>query len=249
MLKKEHLPVFYFFALYVFLTSFTIAYGDEMKKGPYDQEREDMVETQILARGIQDPEVLEAMRKVPRHEFVPEYLRYLSYFDGPLSIGEEQTISQPYIVALMTELLEVKPGEKVLEIGTGSGYQAAVLAEITDRVYTIEILKPLYDRAGKKLKELGYDTVQLKLGDGSLGWAEHAPYDKIIVTAAALKDIPTPLIDQLKEGGKIVIPVGGWEQDLLVATKKNGKLVKRNVIPVRFVPLLEGEEAKKVKAA
>lgn len=218
-----------------------------MKKDPFYQERQEMVETQIVARGVQDTEVLNAMKKVPRHEFVPEHLRDLSYIDGPLSIGQDQTISQPYIVALMTELLDLKPGEKVLEIGTGSGYQAAILAEITDQVFTIEILEPLHQSAKKKLMELGYDKVQAKVGDGSLGWKEYAPFDKIIVTAAALEDIPQSLIDQLKEGGKIVIPVGTWNQDLIVATKSNGKLIKRTVIPVRFVPLLEGDDAKKAQ--
>lgn len=218
-----------------------------MKKDPYSKEREDMVETQIVTRGVKDPLVLTAMKKVLRHEFVPERLRDLAYYDGPLPIGEEQTISQPYIVALMTELLELKPGEKVLEVGTGSGYQAAVLAEITDQVFTIEILEPLYESARQKLKELGYEKIQLKLGDGSLGWKEHAPFDKLIVTAAALSDVPRPLIEQLKEGGIIVIPIGVWYQELIVGIKKDGKLEKRTVIPVRFVPLIEGEEAKKFK--
>ncbi len=204
-----------------------------------------MVRDQIESRGVSDPRVLDAMRKVPRHEFVPMGLRFLAYYDGPLEIGEDQTISQPYIVAYMTELLELKPGEKVLEIGTGSGYQAAVLAEITDQVYTIEILKPLYETSLKKLRELGYQKIQTKLGDGSLGWPEHAPFDKIIVTAAALKGIPQPLIDQLREGGVIVIPVGEWYQELIVGIKKNGKLEKSTKIPVRFVPLLEGNSAKK----
>lgn len=213
---------------------------------PYIEIRQEMVRDQIQSRGVSDPEVLNAMKKVPRHEFVPGNLKFLSYYDGPLEIGEDQTISQPYIVAYMTELLELKPGEKVLEIGTGSGYQAAVLAEITDQVYTIEILKPLYDSAQEKLRELGYRNVQMKLGDGSLGWPEHAPFDKIIVTAAALNDVPQPLIDQMKEGGLIVIPVGEFYQELIVGVKKNGKLEKTIKIPVRFVPLLEGNEAKKV---
>ncbi len=219
------------------------AYQNEaMSEQTFERERAEMVQNQIVARGVRDPKVLDAMRKVPRHAFVPEGMKYLSYYDGPLSIGEEQTISQPYIVALMTELLAIEPGDKILEIGTGSGYQAAVLSEITDSVYTIEILEPLYKRASNTLKKLGYKNIKMKLGDGSKGWPEYSPFDKIIVTAAALNDVPQPLIDQLKEGGIMVIPVGYVFQDLIVAIKQDGKLEKQSVIPVRFVPLVEKKD-------
>jgi protein-L-isoaspartate(D-aspartate) O-methyltransferase len=199
-----------------------------------------MVRTQIRARGVKDRRVLAAMGKVPREEFVPADQRPHAYEDRPLPIGEEQTISQPYIVALMTELLEVKQGDKVLEIGTGSGYQAAILAELTHRVYTIEIIPPLAQRAGKTLRRLGYDTVKVKTGNGYLGWPEQAPFDGIVVTCAPEK-VPEPLKEQLAEGGRMVIPVGPqWtSQTLYVLRKKNGKLEQQDVIPVRFVPMVQ----------
>jgi protein-L-isoaspartate(D-aspartate) O-methyltransferase len=199
-----------------------------------------MVLNQIKGRGVRDKHVLAAMLKVERHKFVPEALRSLAYTDGPLPIGEGQTISQPYIVALMTELLELEGGERVLEIGTGSGYQAAILAELCAHVYTIEILEPLTIRAKALLEELGYSNITVKCVDGYLGWEEHAPYDAIIVTAAP-PDIPQPLIEQLKEGGRLVIPVGTFYQELKLIEKKNEKLITESVIPVRFVPMVHGD--------
>jgi len=200
--------------------------------------RERMVQEQIKARGIKDEGVLEAMLKVLRHKFVPqEYISH-AYEDKPLPIGLGQTISQPYIVALMTELLQVEKGDKVLEVGTGSGYQAAVLAEIVDEVYTIEIFEALGKKAKERLKKLGYTNVHIKIADGYYGWEEHAPYDAIIVTCAA-EHVPPPLISQLKEGGKMCIPVGGLLiQNLMLIEKRGGKVISKNILPVRFVPLL-----------
>lgn len=207
------------------------------REGSYQVLRERMVERQILARGITDQAVLDAMRRVPRHEFVPEDLRHAAYEDHPLPIGEGQTISQPYIVALMTEVLHLLPGERVLEIGTGSGYQAAVLAELTDQVYTIEILEDLGKRGEETLRRLGYSRVRVKIGDGYLGWEEHAPYDAIVVTCAP-DHIPQPLVDQLVEGGRMVIPVGrGYRQELYLVEKKEGQIRQTDIIPVLFVPM------------
>jgi len=199
--------------------------------------RAKMVEAQIAARGVRDPRVLAAMRKVPRHLFVESTARGEAYEDRPVPIGNNQTISQPYIVALMTELLELPPHARVLEIGTGSGYQSAVLGEIAAEVYSIEILPDLARAAADKLKELGYTNVEVRAGDGYRGWAEHAPFDGIIVTAAPEK-IPQPLIDQLAVGGRMVIPVGGFFQELKVFTKeKDGRITEKDMIPVRFVPM------------
>jgi protein-L-isoaspartate(D-aspartate) O-methyltransferase len=195
-----------------------------------------MVEDQIKSRGVKDSLVLRAMEKVPRHLFVPENMVKWSYGDEPLPIGEDQTISQPYIVALMTELLELSGGEKVLEVGTGSGYQAAVLSCIADSVFSIEIVEPLAERAKEVLNSLRYDNVYVKTGDAYFGWPDHAPFDCVIITAAAPK-IPPLLIEQLIEGGRMVLPLGRGNQDLLVVEKRGGKLVKRSVIPVRFVPM------------
>jgi len=198
-----------------------------------------MVREQIEARGVTDEQVLAAMRKVPRHEFVPERWVDSAYDDGPLPIGYDQTISQPYIVALMTELLQLTPQSKVLEVGTGSGYQAAVLAEIAREVYSIEIIEPLAASAAERLKRLGYNKVQVKLGDGYLGWLEHAPFDAIIVTAGAAH-VPPPLIEQLKPGGRMVIPIGevpGQQSLLLVEKSATGKVTQQRVAPVAFVPL------------
>jgi protein-L-isoaspartate(D-aspartate) O-methyltransferase len=194
-----------------------------------------MVHEQIAARDIRDPGVLDAMRKVPRHEFVPKNIQAQAYGDFPLSIGHEQTISQPYIVAYMTEALRIKKGDKVLEIGTGSGYQAAVLAEMGARVYSIEIIEPLAILAKKTLSKLGY-KVHVKVGDGYDGWPEEAPFDGIIVTAAP-PEIPRPLIRQLKEGARLVVPVGQYIQNLKVLKKSKGKLIKEATLPVRFVPM------------
>jgi len=207
--------------------------------------RERMVETQIKGRGVKDQRVLSAMLKVERHRFVPQPYQTQAYADQPLPIGEGQTISQPYIVALMTELLELTGEEKVLEIGTGSGYQAAVLAELSREVYTIEILDPLAASAGNLLSELGYRNIQVKAGDGYLGWPEKAPFDAIIVTCAP-DHIPKPLIEQLNEGGRMVVPVGAHSQELKKIVKRSGKIVTTDVIPVLFVPMT-GEGAKQKK--
>jgi len=204
----------------------------------YAARREAMVKHTIEARGVRDKRVLAAMRSVPRHEFCPPRVRRQAYADHPLPIGEGQTISQPYIVALMTELLEPKPDHKVLEIGTGSGYQAAVLAGLVKTVYTIEIVPALAKRAERDLARLDYTNVKVLCGDGFKGWPEHAPFDGIIVTCAP-EQVPKPLLEQLKLGGRLVIPVGPqWEgQWLKVLTKKAQGLESRQVIPVRFVPM------------
>ena len=196
-----------------------------------------MVETQIAARGVRDPRVLAAMRKVPRHRFVEAAQRDHAYEDHPLPIGGSQTISQPYIVALMTELLDLRPGARVLEIGTGSGYQSAVLGELAAQVYSIEILPDLARQAEETLKSLGYSNVTVRAGDGYRGWPEHAPFDGIIVTAAPER-IPEPLLQQLAPGGRMVIPVGGFFQELKVFRKEpDGRTTEKDIIPVRFVPM------------
>lgn len=208
------------------------------KSGDTENERlrRRMVETQLRGRDIRDARVLEAMRKVPRHEFVPSDLRAFAYNDGALPLSMGQTISQPYIVAYMTQLLELEGTERVLEIGTGSGYQAAVLAEIVPEVFTIEILPKLGEEAAAVLKSLGYKNIHFRIGDGYAGWPEQAPFDRIIVTAAPRK-IPQPLIDQLKEGGVLVCPVGRPDQDLIVLRKGRDGITRRSTIPVRFVPM------------
>ncbi len=211
----------------------------------YVEQRERMVERQIAhpldgRPPVKDARVLSAMRAVPRHAFVPTGVRRSAYEDNPLPIGEGQTISQPYIVALMTELLRLGPDAKVLEIGTGSGYQAAVLAHLTPHVYTIEILAPLAETAGRVLKEQGYSEVHCRTGDGYKGWPEAAPFDAIIVTCSA-EEVPQPLWDQLKPGGRMVIPAGAaWgDQELIVLTKTpEGQSQRESVAPVRFVPML-----------
>ena len=202
--------------------------------------RQEMVERQLRARDITDPRVLWAMGKVPRHRFVRPSLVGEAYTDRPLPIDEGQTISQPYIVALMTQLLELAGPERVLEVGTGSGYQAAVLAELVRQVFTIEILPGLAAGAAARLRGLGYTNVEVTAGDGYQGWPEHAPFDGILVTAGATH-IPSPLVAQLKEGGRLVIPVdaGPGYQQLLVGKKERGTLSTRAVAPVRFVPLIE----------
>jgi protein-L-isoaspartate(D-aspartate) O-methyltransferase len=202
----------------------------------YEKMRLSMVQDQIERRGIHNEKVLQAMRKVPRHKFIPEHLRKYAYADEPLPIGEDQTISQPYIVAYMTEKLELEPGDKVLEIGTGSGYQAAVLAELTDSVFTIEIVDVLARRAEKNLKELGYHNIFVKSGDGYKGWPEHAPFDAIIVTAAPTK-IPQPLADQLRVGGRMILPLGDYSQDLVLIQKNAMGITQQTLLPVRFVPM------------
>ncbi len=203
----------------------------------YEQMREIMIEQQIKARGIKDPQVLNAIKSVERHEFVPKDQQHSAYADSPLPIGHGQTISQPYIVAYMTEQLNLEADEKVLEIGTGSGYQAAVLAHIVSDVYTIEIVKPLCDQAKKRLKRLEYDNVHVMCGDGYKGWPKHAPFDAVILTAAA-KTIPQPLIDQLAVGGRLIAPVGDlWQELILLKRISTDKVEKQKLIPVRFVPL------------
>ena len=204
----------------------------------FKKARERMVETQIAGRGIQDERVLEAMRKVPRHMFVDEALREQAYNDHPLPIAEKQTISQPYVVGLMTESLALTGSEKVLEIGTGSGYQSAVLAELADRVFSIERYPDLAHRANSVLQKLGYKNVIIRVGDGSLGWPDDAPFDGVVVTAGTPK-IPQPLVDQLAMGGRLVVPVGDrFGQDLVVVRRLADGIRKTSLGGVRFVDLV-----------
>jgi protein-L-isoaspartate(D-aspartate) O-methyltransferase len=200
------------------------------------RERERMVAQQIAARGVKDERTLRAMRKVPRHLFVPAEVAGQAYADHPLPIGHGQTISQPYIVGFMTEALALDGGDKVLEVGTGSGYQAAVLAEIVAHVYTIEIVAPLAEEARARLESMGYSNVDVRSGDGYEGWPEAAPFDAIIVTAAAPR-IPAPLKEQLAEGGRLIVPVGDEWQELVVVTRREGRFEEKRVLPVRFVPM------------
>jgi protein-L-isoaspartate(D-aspartate) O-methyltransferase len=213
--------------------------GTHTNSDPFQATRERMVREQLsgLPRDITNTRVLAAMSKVPRHEFVPERYRPRAYEDGPLPIGYGQTISQPYIVAFMTEQLEPRQTDRVLEIGTGSGYQAAVLAELVAEVYTIEIIEPLAQAAEADLKRLGYTNVHVRAGDGYLGWPEAAPFDSIIVTCAPEK-VPQPLVAQLKEGGRMILPIGpAWDQELVLLRKEGGRLERDAVLPVRFVPM------------
>ncbi len=216
----------------------------ELEAQDYKSQRERMVRNQIKARGVSDKRVLEAMEKVERHLFVPKGYQYKSYDDSPLPIGEGQTISQPYIVAYMTEILKLDGTEKVLEVGTGSGYQAAILAELAKEVYSIEVIVTLGERAKKLLENLDYTNLEVKVGDGYQGWKEHAPFDAIIVTCAPTH-VPDALKEQLAEGGIMVIPVGQrYAQELVVLTKKKGKLVEKETIGVRFVPMINDEGKK-----
>ena len=204
----------------------------------FDRLRELMVERQIIARGIKDEQVISALREIPRHKFVPEDLQNDSYEDYPLSIGNGQTISQPYIVALMTEGLGLSAEDKVLEIGTGSGYQAAILARLSAHVYTVERIEVLLERAKEIFKDLGITNISTKLGDGTLGWEEFSPYQAIIVTAAS-DNVPPPLVKQLNEGGRLVIPLGGsFTQALTLIEKKEGGLKEEQICGCAFVPLL-----------
>ena len=205
----------------------------------FQKQRLEMVENQIKKRGINDSVILETFLRVPRHRFVPEEIKHLAYSDHPLPIGEEQTISQPYIVAFMTQALHLSTRDKILEIGTGSGYQAAILGELCDSVFTIEIIASLGNRAKLLLEELGYDNIKVKIGDGYQGWKEHAPFDAIIVTCAPTQ-VPTTLKNQLKEGGRMIIPVGSsYRQDLVLLRKVNNQLVEEKVLPVLFVPMVD----------
>jgi protein-L-isoaspartate(D-aspartate) O-methyltransferase len=205
-------------------------------RDPTAARREAMVRHQIEARGVADAAVLAALRRVPRHLFVPPGLADEAYADSPLPIGHGQTISQPYIVAYMSEALQVRRTHRVLEIGTGSGYQAAVLGELAGEVYTIEIVAPLGEKARTLLERLGYTNVHVRVGDGYEGWREHAPFDRIIVTAAP-DHVPPPLVDQLAIGGTMVLPVGDWYQEMVTLTKSADGVTQRRTIPVRFVPL------------
>jgi protein-L-isoaspartate(D-aspartate) O-methyltransferase len=215
-----------------------------LQQDPFDAARREMVSEQIAARGIKDPNVLRALRQVPRHLFVPVDEQRHAYEDRPLTIGYGQTISQPYIVALMTELTRPKPTDRALEVGTGSGYQAAVLSRLVAKLFTIELLKPLADDAARRLQNLGYPNVAVRNGDGYAGWPEEAPFDIILVTAAP-DHVPPPLVAQLKPGGRMVIPVGhvlDAQELLLIEKDTSGKTRTEHVIPVRFVPLRRGEE-------
>ncbi len=234
-MKKELSIVHWLTGIAVMLS---VTPGCSPSPDTYVQQREEMVRLQIVSRGVTDEATLRAMRTVPRHRFVPVDEVSNAYADTPLPIGGGQTISQPYMVAAMTELVQARPGQRILEVGTGSGYQAAVLASIVDTVYTIEILPALADMARDRLFARGYRNVVTRSGDGYLGWPEHAPFDAIVITAAA-EEIPAPLIAQLKEGGRLVIPVGSPYdvQTLVVGEKRNGELIRREVMPVRFVPL------------
>jgi protein-L-isoaspartate(D-aspartate) O-methyltransferase len=202
----------------------------------YEAERLRMVKEQLEARDIRDPRVLDAMRRVPRHLFVPESLRPLAYRDSPQPIGHSQTISQPYIVAFMTQALHVQSSHRVLEVGTGSGYQAAVLGVLADRVYTIEIIEPLAARARATLADLGFDNIEVRTGNGYLGWPEHAPYDRIMVTAAP-DEVPPALVQQLKIGGLMAIPVGTITQELRILRRTATGMETLETLPVRFVPM------------
>ncbi|HZX09485.1 MAG TPA: protein-L-isoaspartate(D-aspartate) O-methyltransferase [Acidobacteriota bacterium] len=240
MRDKTSIKIWMIMGLVSFL--FIVFCRADLKKiqDTYAEQRKRMVKYQVQQRGISDERVLQAMREVPRHLFLNERYRHLAYSDHPLPIEAEQTISQPYIVALMTETAEIEKGDKVLEIGTGSGYQAAVLAHLTDQVYTIEIIKELAEKAEYRLQELGYDQVQVKWGDGNKGWEEHAPYDAVIVTCASEK-VPPTLFKQLKEGGRMVIPLGNPSsfQILTLVQKKQGEMVKKEILGVRFVPMTD----------
>lgn len=207
----------------------------------YRKMRQAMVDYQLKGRDITDPKVLEVMGKVPRHLFVPEKNRKAAYGDYPLPIGYGQTISQPYIVGYMTQVLKLSPSDRVLEIGTGSGYQAAVLAELCAEVYSIEIVPELANSAAERLQEMGYENIRVKCGDGYLGWEEYAPFDAIIITAAPIH-VPQTLIDQLKAGGRLVVPEGDVFQELRLYTKTEKGVKAQDLIPVRFVPMIHGDE-------
>ena len=225
---------------YVFLIGIILSTALFAQEDIFVSRSQKMVEEQIGNRGITDVKVLGAMQKVKRHLFVPAVLREMAYEDRPLPIGYNQTISQPYIVAYMTEAARLRPDDRVLEIGTGSGYQAAILAEIVKEVYTIEILKPLADSARARLEGMGYRNIKVKWGDGYKGWPEHAPFDAIIVTAAPTK-IPEDLVNQLKIGGKMVVPIGSVFQELYLIIRTDSGFDKIPLLPVRFVPMVHSQ--------
>jgi protein-L-isoaspartate(D-aspartate) O-methyltransferase len=226
--------------LLLFLLPYTVLAAEE--DGSFRQAREQMVRSQLERRGISDQATLQAMRRVPRHHFVAESLAGEAYADRPLPIGYGQTISQPYMVAYMTQVVAPGLGRRILEIGTGSGYQAAVLAEAGAEVYSIEIIPELAKNAAERLRRLGFETIRVKAGDGYFGWAEHAPFDAIVVTAAA-EFIPPPLLDQLKDGGRMVIPVGTpfFVQTLMLVEKRGAEITTSSLMPVRFVPFRRAE--------
>lgn len=231
-------PVLLIFLLFFHCT------GSPQPSEEFKKQREQMVKWQIEARGVTDKRVLDAMRKVERHLFVPSELAAYAYADQPLPVGYNQTISQPYIVAFMTEALKLSPTSKVLEIGTGSGYQAAVLAELCDSVFSVEIVNELGTKAKALLKSLNYNNVFIRIGDGYQGWPEYAPFDAIIVTCAPTH-VPEPLKEQLIEGGKMIIPVGETNyQELILLVKKKGRLIQQSVLPVRFVPMVDENKRK-----
>ena len=225
------------FLVFFFLASVAFA----LEAFNLDKKRDEMIGSQIKNRGISDEKVLNAMKKVERHLFVPKNLRAMAYSDRPLPIGHKQTISQPYIVAYMTEAAQLKADDRVLEIGTGSGYQAAILAEIVNEVYTIEIIKPLADSSRLRLKELGYGNIKVKCADGYKGWPEYAPFDVIIVTAAPA-EVPETLLGQLKTGGRMVIPIGSFSQELYLITRTELGFEKKPLLPVRFVPMIHPDQ-------
>jgi protein-L-isoaspartate(D-aspartate) O-methyltransferase len=225
--------------LLAFTFSVSVAHGDT-----FALKRRQMVERQIKSRGVTDKGVINAMMKVKRHLFVPDQMREAAYEDTPLPIGYGQTISQPYIVAYMTEAVQLGPDDRVLEIGTGSGYQAAILAEIAKEVYTIEIIKGLADSARSRLESLGYRNIKVKWGDGYKGYPEYAPFDVIVVTAAP-SEIPEELTRQLKMGGRMIVPVGSFFQELYLITRTASGIEKKALLPVRFVPMIHGKETGK----
>ena len=229
--------------LRILLVSFLLIGIALWSQEDYRELRENMVNTQLRARDIYQKATLEAMLKVPRHAYVPDDMKPHAYRDGPLPIGEGQTISQPYIVAFMTQALRLKKTDRVLEVGTGSGYQAAVLGEIVDSVFTIEIVKSLGIQARQRLKRQGYQNVVVRIGDGYHGWKEKSPFDAIMVTAGA-ETIPQPLLEQLADGGKMIIPVGPHRgiRQLVLLSKKNGNIKRRNLMAVRFVPFVRQKE-------
>ena len=226
----------YAWTIFVLAACVQPSIGLQRGTGDFEAERVHMVAEQLEGRDIRSSRVLDAVRKVPRHLFVPESLRAQAYADSPLPIGYEQTISQPYIVAFMTQGLDVQPDHSVLEIGTGSGYQAAVLSLLADRVYTIEIVAPLAERARGTLATLGYGNIEVRTGNGYLGWPEHAPYDRIMVTAAP-DEVPPALVQQLKIGGLMAIPVGNLAQQLLILRRTTKGMETLATLPVRFVPM------------